>query len=48
MNNTLKNRAPRIAVHDVAAPPADDEEDTNATATADQALKIDWGVLGRP
>lgn len=49
MNNTLKNRAPRITVHDVMAPPADDEEGaTKANAASDQALKIDWGVLGRP
>ena len=47
MNNTLKSRAPSITVHDVAAPrPRRGKRD--ATATADQALKIDWGVLGRP
>jgi hypothetical protein len=46
MNNTLTSRAPRIAVHDVASPPADEEADkANAGTTAD-ALKIDWGVLG--
>lgn len=48
MNNTLKSRAPRITVHDVTAPPADEEENAGANVTADQALKIDWGVLGRP
>jgi hypothetical protein len=48
MNNTLKNRAPRITVHDVKAPPADDEEDASANMASDQALKIDWGVLDRP
>jgi hypothetical protein len=48
MNNTLKSRAPRITVHDVTVPPAEDEEDPRANAAADQAFKIDWGVLGQP
>jgi hypothetical protein len=43
MNKTLKERAPRIAVHDVSAAPADDEE---AAATS-QELKIDWGAVGQ-
>jgi len=42
MNKTLKERAPRIAVHDVNVAPADDED----TATASQELTIDWGALG--
>lgn len=42
MNKTLKERAPRIAVHDVNAAPADDED----VAGAAQELKIDWGALG--
>jgi hypothetical protein len=48
INNTLKNRAPRITVHDAAASPADaDEADDNAAAQG-QALKINWGVLDQP
>lgn len=47
MNNTLKSRAPRITIHDAASPPADDE-DNHATASVNEALKIDWGVLDRP
>jgi hypothetical protein len=43
MNNTLKSRAPRIAVHDVAVPPVDDDSDD----TSASALKIDSGVLDR-
>lgn len=42
MNDALKSRAPRISVHDVASPPADEE----ATKAAD-GLSIDWGVLGK-
>jgi hypothetical protein len=42
MNKTLKERAPRIAVHDVNAAPAEDED----TVTASPELKIDWGALG--
>ena len=45
MNNTLKTRAPRITVHDVASPPADDDDDS---ANQNQSLTIDWGVLDRP
>ena len=44
MNDALKSRAPRISVHDVASPPADD--DGTAKAAAD-GLSIDWGVLGK-
>lgn len=48
MNTTLKNRAPRITVHDAAASSADgDEADDNAAAQG-QALKINWGVLDQP
>jgi hypothetical protein len=47
MNNTLKTRAPRIAVHDVAAPPADEDDNKASAAATDHALKIDWGVLSR-
>jgi hypothetical protein len=43
MNGTLKERAPRISVHDVAKPPADEDD---ATAKAD-TLAINWGVLGK-
>ena len=43
MNDTLKSRAPRISVHDVASPPADEE----ATKAAADGLAIDWGVLGK-
>lgn len=46
MGKTLKGRAPRITIHDAAVPPADEDEG-KANATAKQALKIDWGVLGR-
>jgi hypothetical protein len=48
MNDTLKSRAPRIGVHDVASPPADDVDDDDSTSVSANALKIDWGVLGRP
>jgi len=42
MNKTLRERAARITVHDVKAPP-DEEEESSASS---QALKIDWGALG--
>lgn len=41
MNNALKDRAPRIKVHDVNTSLDDEEE----SATASQALKFDWGAL---
>lgn len=41
MNSALKDRAPRIRVHDMDAAIEDDEP-----ASAPQALKIDWGALG--
>lgn len=41
MNNALKDRAPRIKVHDVDAASDEDEE----SAAGLQALKIDWGAL---
>jgi hypothetical protein len=47
MNNTLKTRAPRIAIHDVASPP-DDEESAADSNAQNQALTINWGVLDRP
>jgi hypothetical protein len=43
MNGTLKDRAPRISIFDVAKPPAEEEETTKAAA----GLAIDWGVLGK-
>jgi hypothetical protein len=46
MNNTLKTRAPKISVHDVAVPPAE-EDDAKAEAAAGEVLKIDWGILSR-
>jgi len=42
MNKALKDRAPRIKIHDVNAPV--DGDDDNGSGT--QALKIDWGALG--
>ena len=48
MNNTLKDRAPRITVHDVASPPSEDDESADKAAAPDAALSINWGVLDRP
>ena len=45
MNKTLKERAPRITVHDVAEEPKDEEQEASAQGAA---LKIDWGALDRP
>ncbi|MCK1281794.1 hypothetical protein IVB46_41925 [Bradyrhizobium sp. 61] len=45
MNKTLKERAPRITVHDVANQPDDSDEEAGAQSAA---LKIDWGALDRP
>ncbi|MGY2991208.1 hypothetical protein [Mesorhizobium sp. URHB0026] len=42
MNSTLKDRAPRIQVHDVGMPVDDDD----ASSSSAQTLKIDWGALG--
>lgn len=42
MNNALKDRAPRIKVHDVDAAVEHEEE----SSSGEQALKIDWGALG--
>ena len=42
MNGTLKTRAPRITIHDVAAPPADEETDNAAKAGE---LSFNWGAL---
>lgn len=44
MNGTLKDRAPRITVHDITNPPTEEEETTKAAA---DALSINWGVLGK-
>jgi len=41
MNNALKDRAPRIKVHDVDAALDEEEE----IAAGQQALRIDWGAL---
>jgi hypothetical protein len=46
MNTALNSRAPRIAVHDAANAPVDDEP-TSAGAQ-DQLLKINWGAIGQP
>lgn len=43
MNKALKERAPRITVHDVNAPPANDED--KAEASASETLKVNWGAL---
>ncbi|WP_454686029.1 hypothetical protein [Agrobacterium leguminum] len=42
MNGTLKTRAPRIRVHDVATPA--DEDDANTT-TKSAELTFNWGAL---
>lgn len=44
MNKALQERAPRITVHDVNTPPAD-EDDTEAASKA-RTLKVNWGALG--
>ena len=44
MNETLKARAPRIMVHDVAFPPA--EEDPQESSKA-MGISVDWGALRR-
>lgn len=41
MNNALKDRAPRIRIHDMETGLEDDEP-----APPAQALKINWGALG--
>ena len=41
MNNTLKERAPRMTVHAAHEPPADEDADEAA-----KVLEIDWGALG--
>ena len=43
MTNSLKDRAPRIKVHDVNEEVADDD---NQAGDSTQALKVDWGALG--
>jgi len=48
MNDALKSRAPRVTVHNVASPPADDEDESASASTDASALKIDWGVLDGP
>ncbi len=42
MNNTLKQRAPRMTVHAAHEPPADEDADEAA-----KVLEIDWGALGK-
>jgi hypothetical protein len=42
MNGTLKTRAPRIKIHDVAVPPVDEETD-NAVKAGE--LSFNWGAL---
>lgn len=42
MNTSLKDRAPRIMVHDVDQPP---EGDTKDAEQAGKAFEIDWGAL---
>lgn len=46
MNGTLKDRAPRITVHDAAQAPVDDEDGKSTSASAD-TLAINFGVLDR-
>ena len=43
MNKTLKDRAPRIAVHDINQPPGEEESKKTAQGGAD--FEIDWGAL---
>lgn len=45
MNKTLKDRAPRITVHDVNQPPEKEEGSKTAQAGAD--FEIDWGALAK-
>ena len=45
MNNTLKERAPRMTVHAAHEPPADEDAD-EVEATA-KTLDFDWGALGK-
>jgi hypothetical protein len=45
MNNSLKSRAPRIAVHAVDEPPANDTGDAEHTG---KAFDIDWEALSKP
>jgi hypothetical protein len=44
MNSTLQFRAPRILIHDLASPPADDDDEP---ASAEAVLQINWGVLNQ-
>ncbi len=44
MNTTLKTRAPRIVVHDIAQEPADEDE-AEVAAAQDTVLKINWGAV---
>ncbi len=45
MNNTLKQRAPRMTVHAAHEPPADEGADGSDEAA--KVLEIDWGALGK-
>jgi hypothetical protein len=46
MNSALKVRAPRIAVHALDEPPANDE--AGDAEQSGKTLEIDWGALGKP
>lgn len=45
MNNILKNRAPRVAVHDIDQPP--DEEKGSKAVQVGADFEIDWGALAK-
>ncbi len=45
MNNTLKERAPRMTVHPAHQPPSDEGADELDAAA--KVLDIDWGALGK-
>jgi hypothetical protein len=47
MRKSLDSRGPRIKVHDAAAPPAEDDPESNDAAAA-ESLKINFGILGKP
>ena len=48
MNKTLKDRAPRIAVHDVDEPPPDEsEQESSSAANAEKVFQVDWEVLNK-
>lgn len=45
MNSSLKTRAPRISVHDVAQAPAEDGDSERESVA--KAIDIDWGALSK-